>query len=172
VAVDADDGIELVPSRGGSAELVVPGDVDGATISPDGGRIAYVSGERIVVASIDGTDVHELVDTRDLGRGIYGLDWSPDGSSVAFAVATDAEAKGYTGSIWIAGADGAVRELETGFALNLFPSWSPDGAKIAFEAAVAEHDQPSLAVANVDGSDQTIVVAEEHIHPVWNQVAP
>lgn len=79
--------------------------------SPDGVRIAYVEGGRVVLRKIDATEVIDAVKIDGL---IEQLSWSPDGSQLAMLVA---------------GARADVSGAEGGFALaapNEGPDWLPE----------------------------------------------
>jgi Tol biopolymer transport system component len=55
-------------------------------------------------------------------------DWSPDGATIAIAVAT-----GYDIDIYLAGADGSPpKKISDKGSFDLWPRWSPDGRHIAF----------------------------------------
>jgi len=49
-------------------------------LSPDGSRLAYVAGDRLLVRSLDRFDARDLVDARDISYTF----WSPDGSHLAY----------------------------------------------------------------------------------------
>jgi Tol biopolymer transport system component len=144
--------------------------------SPDGTRIAFI---RTRSAEEDATPV-SVVAVRDLQTGqVTELEatsrsltegenshprWSPDGQTIAYAVAefgTDGEAVGST--IRLVGAEGAndramtPPELEAGD-----PEWAPDGTSLLFSSQpirfyAAENqrdpDRMHLYTMNVDGSD-------------------
>jgi TolB protein len=46
-------------------------------------------------------------------------------------------------------------------------AWSPDGTKIAYSRGVPGQ-QPNLAVANADGSGETVVVSTAAFGPAWS----
>jgi Tol biopolymer transport system component len=140
--------------------------------SPDGTRIAYsvfdVSrldiGDRAGIYVLDlrtGVStqltrcVAPCVRQGSLGGG---LDWSPDGTRIAFDEAVNGTchwAMDFLGScrIFIVNADGSGRvRLPTGPVTNaLGPSWSPDGTRIAFSGRVGP--EWFVYTMGIDGSD-------------------
>jgi dipeptidyl aminopeptidase/acylaminoacyl peptidase len=94
---------------------------------------------------------------------------SPDGSSVAFVVATsDQETDKPATTIWVTPADGSspARPFTTGPEDNS-PRWSPDGRWLAF---VAERGHgPQLHVASLDGGEARTLTSAAHgvSQPVW-----
>lgn len=117
--------------------------------SPDGRRIAYCAGsgsggEQVIVMNADGSDARPL--TNDGSRHLF-VDWSPDGSKLAFM-------RDY--QLYVMNIDGSdQRPLLAGFARNL--AWSPDGTMIAFESGARLDDQQGnggdIWVVNADGSN-------------------
>ena len=107
----------------------------GASVSPDGQRIAFVSDRdrshgdwSIYVMNSDGTGVRELLpNTSD----DYDPMWSTDGKKIVFWSGT-----GNAHDIWVINADGSdARNLTGGAgADDAHPSFSPDGASIVFSS--------------------------------------
>ena len=113
-------------------ELDAHGDEEGAIVSPDGSRVAYVfvphsdySRYEIRVADVATGEVRALTGTP--GIRDYALDWSPDGSTIAIA----SEHSGWF-EIHLIAADGSgSRQLTHAEADFLEARWHPDGTKLA-----------------------------------------
>lgn len=71
----------LTPATGALTKLRDGG--HGAVPSPDGSRIAFISGSGIWVASSDGRNARPII-AAGKGDGFEGLAWSPDGRRLAF----------------------------------------------------------------------------------------
>jgi Tol biopolymer transport system component len=103
----------------------VPG-ID-ATWSPDGSRLAFLSGDALVVAAASGADATTLA------TGIVpplsdttGPVWSPDGSEIAVAAGSAVDVVPTDGS-------GTPLVVFNQPGDNVNPSWSHDGTTLAFE---------------------------------------
>jgi Tol biopolymer transport system component len=117
------------------------------------GLIAFTRADGIYVMRPDGTGV------RPLRRGpvasqASALDWSPDGSRLAFLA---------RGEIWVMNADGSDPARLTGPFPSwtqqghqrwMSPSWSPDGRRIAGSYAGTPKADRDVWVMNADGSDK------------------
>ncbi len=70
--------------------------------------------------------------------------WSPDGTQVAFS----------KGGIWVAGLDGASRQLTAPVAngFDFMPTWSPDGSQVAFIRYDSSGDRDIYVVGVKDGA--------------------
>lgn len=96
---------------------------------PKGGGAAYtsyLSGRPEVYSQKLGGKPELLVRA---GQMVTGIDYSPDGKRIAYAVG-----QGKGAQIWVARADGRHRRrlTHTPYFLNTSPCWSPDGKRIAF----------------------------------------
>ncbi|HYL55487.1 MAG TPA: hypothetical protein VEU73_07910 [Gemmatimonadales bacterium] len=112
--------------------------------SADGTRLAYECDQDICAINPDGSSFAQLTTNAASNRHPT---WSPDGSKIAFSVAT-----GGVPDLWVMAADGsgAVR-LTQGVGFVGSPAWSPDGTKIAFDCQVdAANDD--ICVVNADGT--------------------
>jgi Tol biopolymer transport system component len=108
--------------------------------SPSGRMLAFARSGGIYVINADGTGLRLLV-----ASGVKlccELDWSPDGSRIAFT--------GWSGGIRAVRTDGkGSTQLTRGW--DSSPRWSPDGRKVLFTRHVA-HGGNDVFVMNADGS--------------------
>lgn len=134
----------------------------GPRLSPDGGRIVFVSYRRgdsqssVYIMNRDGSGAHKIADPGgSVGWWAYNLDptWSPDGSRVAFRTVGIGSAP--VRGIVVVNADGSDPQPLgiDGTALD----WSPAGDEIVFLAGDALH-LLSLASRHVD----TIATTDYH----------
>lgn len=108
------------------------------------GAIAFVrhEAERTVIAVVDVATgrSRELV---AVDGEVEGLDWSPDGRSLAFGTL------GPDAGVFLTEVDGAaVRRVAAG----IQPAWSPDGTRIAYRATDGE-----IHVMSAGGSDDVVL---------------
>jgi Tol biopolymer transport system component len=134
--------------------------------SPDSSVLAFAAlaaGERdstsLVLLDPDGGHGETLVEAPN---ALGGLDWSPDGRSIAFGETVEGGAIIRVIDV----ASRAVRDVTSPDAAHgdYFPQWAPDGTRIAFERASGgvEH----LVVVNRDGSG-LVSLAEGVEVPSW-----
>jgi TolB protein len=143
LAYSTDSGIYVANSDGSNPRKLVgsdspsPGEVvGGQTWSPDGARIAFVSGNwddtpfQLYVVNVDGSDIRPLAPydpKRGLPNQASSPNWSPDGSMVACE-----EDFGTTAALGIANADGSLGQTVTTSIQPHTPDWSPDGRILSF----------------------------------------
>lgn len=106
-----------------------------ALISPDGSRVAFYAGagkNELSVADLTSGIVTVIADNAR-PWSIENLDWSPDGSRIAYVGVDPTDPSGAR-NIYIARADGTLSFSLTSDALvdNRWPTWSPDGTRIAY----------------------------------------
>jgi dipeptidyl aminopeptidase/acylaminoacyl peptidase len=138
-------------------DLDAHGDEGEAAPSPDGSEVAYTFTPRadqsrsseIRVATIDAGEVQRLTGVPDMHDG--GPEWSPDGSTIAYA----SERSGFY-ELHLVGRDGADdRQLTSAGADHPAHDWHPDGTRIL--APRGYRNRFSLVCVNVaDGSTEEL----------------
>ena len=133
-----------------------PGADSFPAFSPDGRKIAFISQStisptfavNIKIMNADGTNQTELTPINYFSspspwHEIKSLDWSPDGSKIAFDEG---------GEIFTVNVDGSNRRNLTNHPANdNAPSWSPDGSRIVFTSNRVPIS--IMHTMNADGSD-------------------
>ena len=143
------------------------GDVMSVAWARDGTRIAFSVTSVGGTAAFNGLHIVTLRTRRDFWSPVRGgdwgpenLEWSPDGSKLAF----DA-----SGSIYVLTVNGfRMRRLRTGTpdgAFDSSPSWSSDGTRIVF--ATERNKNSSISVINVDGSRRRLLATHASA-PAWS----
>jgi dipeptidyl aminopeptidase/acylaminoacyl peptidase len=113
-----------LPFAGGTPKLVSEGDYP--VISPKGDQVAFIKSGQIWLAPVAGSATAKNLFA---GRGNYsGIQWSPDGSQIAFVSARADHS--FIGIFSFA--TQSVKWLAPAFSKDSSPRWSPDGTKIAF----------------------------------------
>jgi Tol biopolymer transport system component len=146
------NGALRILDRATGSDRIVPSVGDASSVywfdwSPDGSRLLYVEGTKIVVVTASGgSPVTLSVKTDYNGMPT----WSPDGQSIATPDV------GGT-AVWIAPATGGVaRRIDSPFGVS-HTRWAPNGSAVTFEGA------GGIWIAPADGSP-----AHEILHaPCW-----
>lgn len=127
-----------VPVAGGAPVRLAEGDYPAVT--PDGKRVAYLKDDAAWIVPIDASAEPKKLFT---ARGkTNSLQWSPDGSRLAFVSARDATA--YVG---IYSDDNTpIRWLAPDVYRDGNPTWSPDGKQIAFIRRLGDGGTPPLVL--------------------------
>jgi Tol biopolymer transport system component len=156
--------------------------------SPDGRRIAYVSGPGVCIL-----DFH-FVDERNAGIGDVDISvtnadgsglrrltrdpavdcapaWSPDGRKIAFQrsfVRREGDrVVGLDFDVYVINADGSGEQKLTDDAVSAQPIWSPDGRKIAFWSG-PDGNGGAVYVMNADGSERRLLTRNRPREPGAN----
>lgn len=90
---DSGDGtLYKIPTLGGKPEKISDNIHSNITLSPNEQKFAFLrlnaseNMARVVIANKDGTNLQELVSSKDIGyNSLIGLDWSPDGKNLMLA---------------------------------------------------------------------------------------
>ncbi|HTG46916.1 MAG TPA: hypothetical protein VK646_04615, partial [Actinomycetota bacterium] len=174
VVYEGPGGIYSVAADGGSPRRRLALDaMDGLyqpVLSPDGSRLAFFLGHGDVqnslwVMNIDGTDKRRIVGEDQAGRAPWSLQWSPDGTRLAFRGESDR-------SFGVVNADGSGLTLISAnipvrLGSDAGPYWSPDGTRLAF--TIGSVKSPSLAIARPDGTELQAFSGEAG---PWNPLDP
>jgi Tol biopolymer transport system component len=136
--------------------------ISGADWSPDGTRVAFAAacagGCGSAGDPYHGIHVVDPATGQDRlvvhGEPRDGIDWSPDGSRIAYAE------DGHIHTVNVDGSDPAVVPGTSGVAES--PSWSPDGRSLAYS------NEPGTKVylIDVDGSNRTLLALGRQ--PAWS----
>lgn len=160
--VNADGSEEILPEESWFSLYQWDGTEWFPTWSPDGGRIAFISGRDgdisyvdIYVIDVADDEIKRLAKTDGWD---HDPDWSPDGGRIAF---------GLDGDIFVMNYDGTnMVQLMDDEYLNFTPAWSPDGGHIAFSSD--RDGEVGIYVMNADGSGIERL-ADGH-SPAWSPV--
>lgn len=135
--------------------------------SPLGDKVAYSFYDDIYVIDVDGKNPTNLTENFGVVNGLFGLDWSPDGSKIVFSCRLQSDY-----GLCVMNADGSdAKELvmSPDYEANL-PTWSPDGTKIAF--VLNQDDRATIYWVNSDGTGMTRIlkrpIQTHQTNPTWS----
>src|SRR6476646_6208998 len=178
--VSADEQVYTVPAAGGQARQVTQGDLvaHSPSWSPDGARLAYVQGSRIVVRSLGSGATKSIV------FGLVSNDppaWSPDGRRIAFTGLTSPEGVARISVVASTGSKPKVLARTTWGTGDdqRGPVWSPNGKLLAFCLQGPRQGEPGgvlasgdldLAVVTLTGKRKRLTAAEGNAaDPHWSR---
>ncbi len=140
------------------------------TFSPDGKRIAFVWHKTAASAAIftmnaTGGGLKQVVAWRN-GGVTDKIDWSPNGSRIAFSTPGIGDRPGFSSNVFTVRPDGTglveLTDSRGGKVNNGLDSWSPDGRKIAFVSN--RSGTYEIYTMNADGSGVSQVTHGPEAH--------
>lgn len=142
--------------------------LDSPTFSPDGKRIAFVwlkkAGSAIFTMNVSGGGLKQVTPWQNTVADK--IDWSPDGSRIAFSSPEFGVRRGVSSNVFTVRPDGSglvkLTNSRGGKINNGLDSWSPDGKKIAF--ASNRTGEYEIYVMNADGTGVTQVTRGPGAH--------
>jgi len=149
--------------------------------SPNSTQIAYIQDDTeradVWVMDADGTNKTQLTTYTDLkvtdpDIKVTGIEWSPDGTQIAYIIHDPTGRSGYSNTIGVMDSDGSNKTRLTTARCSYYPAWSPDGTQIAYSirnpAGGQEHSN-TIWVIDADGSNKTQLTYGWNIYkPLWS----
>lgn len=127
--------------------LFAPG--ESPAFSPDGNRVAFVDGGRLMIGSSSGGQAETIVDVAPgesrYRPGPHQITWSPDGTKLGYVY--DSPGDGWA-RLYSVEAHPGAKPVDFGEGSN--PSWSPDGERIVFSRSEGD-GQCTIYTASADG---------------------
>jgi TolB protein len=171
--------ISVIPANGGRVRKLFTAPIPckrfcgvrflSPTYSPDGKRIAFVwnklAAAAILTMNATGGDLKQVIPWQK-GRVTDKIDWSPDGSRIAFSSPGIGDLPGTSSNVFTVRPDGSGRVQLThnrgGKINNGLDSWSTDGKKIAFVSNRSGTYEIYVMNANGTGVTQLTHGPESH----------
>ena len=124
----------VLPFDGGTPRMISEGDYP--VISPDNNQLAFLKGGQVWTSSL--TEKSPAKKMFDAKGSMSDLQWSPDGTKLAFVASRDDHALigVYRDSLT------AIQWIAPEFSRDQSPRWSPDGSQIAFVRRPARGGAP------------------------------
>ncbi len=116
--------LNVIPFAGGEVKILAEGDYP--AISPKSDKIAFIKSGQVWTVPVDGSsEAKNLFTTRG---SVNSLEWSPDGSRLAFV-----SSRGDHSFIGVfTNAEAPIQWIAPSFSRDSSPQWSLDGTRIAF----------------------------------------
>lgn len=144
--------------------------------SPAGDRIAFTrrdplagrSAADLLLVDPDGSNLQQVTDSD--GHQVDGLDWSPDGSRLAFHRVRLGEPAPEPTDVYTVDVNGSGLQRLTHTDEAFSPAWSPDGSTLALSVGNWQEFDRDLFLVDGDGTDLRRLAshASDVRHPDWS----
>jgi Tol biopolymer transport system component len=136
-----------------------------ATYPGTNGRLAYVTERhhvwQVYTMDPDGTHITQVTHFTKRSRGVADVDWSPDGTKLAFT-------SNQTGDndVWTINADGThLTNVTHSPGINDGGAhWSPDGTKLLYIRAPRDEDSAAIFEIDTDGTNRVRLSGARFFH--------